>query len=110
MDQTSGISLLESLTRDTRFALRVLRKSPGFTATAVLTLTIAVAINTAVFSVVDGVLLRPLPFPEPDRLFAMEATVAAAGQRDTRTSQHGTAWLTVRDHATTVEAAVFSIW
>ena len=110
MNQPARLPLLETLARDTRFALRVLRKSPGFTATAILTLAMAIAINTAVFTVVDGVLLKPLPFPEPDRLFLMAATVEAAGERDTRTAQHGTAWVTVRDHAATVDAAVFSTW
>jgi len=101
---------LETLARATRYAARGLRKSPGFTLTAVLTLTMAVAINAAVFSIVDGVLLKPLPFREPDRLLLMEATVQGGGERGSRTSQHGVAWVTVRDYARTVEAAVFSTW
>lgn len=53
------LATVEFLTRDTRYAARVLRRSPGFTLTAVVTLAMAVAINSAVFSIVDGVLLMP---------------------------------------------------
>ena len=59
---------VETVLRDLRFALRSWRKTPAFACAAVATLALAIGANTAIFSVVSGVLLRPLPFPHPDRL------------------------------------------
>lgn len=69
---------MQTLLLDLKYAFRQLRKSPGFTATAVLMLAFGIGATTAIFSIVEGVLLRPLPFPDPDRLVVLADRLAGA--------------------------------
>jgi predicted permease len=70
---------VETLLADVRFALRRLARSPGFTVTVLLTLAIGIGANTSVFTVLDSVLLKPLPYPDSDRLVALHLNAPGAG-------------------------------
>ena len=75
-----GVSLLETLVQDLRYGWRTLLKSPGFAAAALFTLALGIGANTAIFSVVYGILLRPLPFRDASRLVLLQRD-HAAGRR-----------------------------
>ncbi len=74
-----GLLLVESVLRDLRYGARTLRKNPTFTLAAVLTLALGIGANAAVFSLVDAVLLRPMPYREPKQLFLLSETLPKQG-------------------------------
>jgi len=99
---------METLVRDIRFGIRSLLKRPGFTVVALIALALGIGANTAIFSLVNGVLLRPLPFAEPDRLVWMWGNIRNGGNR---ASVSPLDFLDYRKQNTTFEefAATFSV-
>lgn len=77
--EARGLRLFDGLQRDVRFAVRLMRRSPGFTFTALATLALCLGANLTIFAIVDSVLLRPLPFPDADRLVSVFNTYPRAG-------------------------------
>ena len=77
-----GWEWLENAAQDVRYGLRVLRKSPGFSAIAILTIALGIGATTAIFSVVDATLLQPLPYPQPEQLVSIRDDFPGLGGRD----------------------------
>jgi hypothetical protein len=82
MRDQRGLPWLDGLTRDIRHAVRSLRRTPLFTGIALLTLGLGIGANTAIFSIVNGVILQPLPYSRPEQLMHLTAEFQAAGRTE----------------------------
>ena len=102
---------LESIVADLKFALRRLRKSPGFAVAVILTLAIGIGANTAIFSVVNSILIRPLPYPQPEQLVSLHLNaLGAPGLADFRNELRLSAsmYLTFSEHNRTFQS--LGVW
>lgn len=95
----AGLPFFELLLQDVRYCLRTLRRYPGFAATAIITLALGIGANTAIFSIVNGVLLRPLPYAHPEQLVSAFSTFKGLGNfLDGSTSPPDFRTLRARNH------------
>jgi predicted permease len=104
---------LESLLRDARFASRQLLRKPGFAIVVVLTLTLAIGLNTAVFTAVNALLLRPLPYSHPEQLGAVVTHYQGTNQKGQAVGEDddsidGETWELIRDHVPAAHAALWT--
>ncbi|MEO8724639.1 MAG: ABC transporter permease [Acidobacteriaceae bacterium] len=99
---------MNRISQDLRYALRQLRKSPGFAAAVVLTLALSIGANTAIFSVVNALLLRPLPYSHPERIGTVMMRITGIGDPEEHTRIDGESWEQLRDNVPAVQAAVSS--
>src|ERR1700728_528888 len=99
---------MQTFLHDLRYALKQLSKNAGFSVVVILTLALSIGANTAIFSVVDALLLRPLPYPEPQRLGSMMQRISGPSNESYRVYINGDTWRQLRDNVPAVTAAVAS--
>ncbi len=97
---------MDNFAQNLRFALRQLRRNPGFTATVVITLALAIGANTAVFSIVNALMLKNLPYPQPERMGTIFRLTRGSASFDGLHSINGTVWEQLRDNVPSLLSAV----
>src|SRR5580704_10997653 len=107
--EARGVSLFDELLEDLHFGQRILRKNPGFTAVAVLTLALGIGANTAIFSVVNAVLLSPLPYADADRLVLVKEVLPHAGPEPISVSGPDISQIQKLNHVF-LKAGGFRVW
>ena len=106
--ESFGLAWVDAAARNFRYAFRILRKNPAYSLTVIVTLALCIGANTAIFSIVDAMLFRPLPYPQPERL----ARVSRMDRGDRgwyeQVEVNGRTWEYIRDHGRTLNVAVHS--
>ena len=108
MDDLHRLPIVEALGRDIRYALRILRRSPAFTLTALATLTLVIGANTAVFSLADALLVRPLPYPHAEQLSAVVTDVRSSRGQGRQEFQDGASWEALVAHTSMLDLAAIA--
>ena len=103
------LPFFETLWQDLRYASRQLRHNPGFTATVILTLALSIGANTAIFSIVNALLLKGLPYPHPERMGAIYTRVTGSQPWDERHHLNGEQWELLRDNVPALIPAISGI-
>jgi predicted permease len=100
------IPLMETTMRDLRYALRMLRNAPGFALAAIAILAVTIGANAAVYTLVDRLIVRPLPYPHADRLATIVRYFERGGRSDTGYNTNGATWVAMRDGVRDLDIAV----
>jgi len=108
--EARGLRIFDAVRRESRDAVRQLRRNPGFTATVVLTLALAIGANTAIFSMVNALLLKSLPYARPDRLGTIYSRVTRGAETtESRRTIDGEQWELMRDNVPSLISALSAI-
>src|SRR6202167_94694 len=99
---------MQAVLQELRYSLKQLAKNPGYSVVVILTLALSIGANTAIFSVVDAILLRPLPYPEPQRLGSLMQRISGPANAAYPVSIDRDTWRQLRDNVPSVTAAVAS--